>query len=159
MTAPRRSLLPIAAWLLLAGAAALAGVRISPAWGKLLSLIVCAGALRIAFRAAWLMARPVHAARDPQRAVVRLRGEINTENAERITQRLLAALSDSPTVLEIDLAAVSRITHRGTQAFFDVVRAAKPIGVPVVISNANPQVRAALHGIGLDHVLRYTNSD
>jgi anti-anti-sigma factor len=156
-------LLSIGAWLLLAAAAALAGIRITPAWGKLLCLILCAGALRIAIHTAWLMVRPGHRpvgdAQGGQRAVVRLRGEIDAANAERVTQQLLAALSKSPTILEIDLAGVISITHRGTQVFFDVTRAAKPTGVRVLISNANTQIRAALHGTGLDNVLRYSDDE
>ncbi|MFF1676189.1 STAS domain-containing protein [Streptomyces sp. NPDC058256] len=151
------------AWLLTAGAALGVTVRVEPAWGRLLCLIIAATALRIALRTIWRSARstrrvgPSAGTGQGRRAVVHLRGEITAGTAHRAGRRLSAALATGPPVLEIDLARVTLLTRDGTQIFFDAVRTAHAAGIPVVISNARPQARATLHTLGLDRVLHYTN--
>ncbi|WP_434598021.1 STAS domain-containing protein [Streptomyces sp. A5-4] len=142
-----------AAWLVAAAAAGWLLTQVDSPSMKLLCLIASAAALRIAamsLRTA-LSPRPTR-----HHAVVRLRGEISARNAGKTARRLTAALNNSPATLEIDLTRVTRITNDGTGALFHTARAATPAGVTLIITGANADVRATLHTIGLDNLLRYS---
>nr|BEK69081.1 hypothetical protein KPHV_63080 [Kitasatospora purpeofusca] len=88
---------------------------------------------------------------------VRLHGEIDAGNADRVAHLLTASLKHTKGPLDIDLTAVPRLSRSGTAAFVDTIRAARTTGVPVTVRNANPQVREALHDLGLERLLTFTD--
>ncbi|MCX4758624.1 STAS domain-containing protein [Kitasatospora purpeofusca] len=88
---------------------------------------------------------------------VRIHGEIDADNADRVAHLLTASLKHTKGPLDIDLAAVPRLSHSGAGAFVDTLRAAHTAGIPVTVRNANPQVREALHSLGLERMLTFTD--
>jgi len=158
LNARRRSLAEAGAWLTVTAAAGWGVREVEPSWIRLLCLIVCAGALRIALtsvRTAWRSGVTVDAR---NRAVIHLRGEINALNADDVTQRLMTALQGFPVALEIGLTRVSHITSDGTDVLFRAARAARSAGVTLVVSGANAEVRTTLRTVGLDRLLYYIES-
>ncbi|WP_405018060.1 STAS domain-containing protein [Kitasatospora sp. NBC_00070] len=98
------------------------------------------------------------AGHDPTTVLVRLKGDIDAHNAPRVAHRVLKALRGETTCIEIDVSRVPRVSSSGSKALFAAVRAARETGAQLVILDASPQVRFALHHAGLDNVLTYRDT-
>ncbi|MDJ0466647.1 STAS domain-containing protein [Streptomyces sp. H27-C3] len=85
--------------------------------------------------------------------VVRLRGEIDANRAERTSRVLLDALSSSPTDVEVDLSRVPHLSADGTLAFFTALKDARRRGTQLRVTQAHPQVAAMLRRVGLSSAL------
>ncbi len=73
--------------------------------------------------------------------VLPLDGELNIYRAAELRQVLLAALSDSPAGLELDLSGVSEIDSAGVQLLLAVRRDLHARGLPLRLSAPSAAVR------------------
>ncbi|GAA0672182.1 hypothetical protein GCM10010193_25700 [Kitasatospora atroaurantiaca] len=150
----------------LAGAVATAWIALAivdQTWFKTSLLVACAWIVQRAgreMRAALQRLRPGRArAPGPRTVLVRLRGTIDTANADQVAHRLRAALRSAPARIEIDLARVPHITPSGSTALLALTRTARETGSEIVIRNAAPQPRAALRAVGLDRLATFQNDE
>ncbi|MFD7408977.1 STAS domain-containing protein [Streptomyces sp. NPDC059866] len=95
----------------------------------------------------------------PGHIVVRLSGEITSENAARIGAQLQDVLRSHPDVLELDLRRLSHLSSDGGTAFFMTVRAARAHSTRVIVTHTGHQSRGVLHQLGLGRVLEVYGED
>ncbi|WP_329533164.1 STAS domain-containing protein [Streptomyces sp. NBC_01450] len=89
----------------------------------------------------------------PGHVVVRLSGEITSENADQIGEGLREVLLTRPPILEIDLAWVTYLSCDGCRAVFIALLAARPHGTRVIVTHADSRTRPTLTQLGLTRVL------
>lgn len=113
--------------------------------------------LRNAWQVPHTMRRSVHIQHnDAARLVVSLHGQIELSEAEQIGQQLaqLTAIG-SPVNVHIDLSDATFLVDPGP-VFLPVAIAARARGIHLTAHRADATQRAALHGLGLEHLLHYT---
>ncbi|MET7355663.1 STAS domain-containing protein [Streptomyces mirabilis] len=89
----------------------------------------------------------------PDHVVVRLSGEITSENADQIGQHLREVLLTRPPILDIDLTRVTYLSSDGCRAVFIALLAARPHGTRVIVTHADSRTRPTLTQLGLTRVL------
>ncbi|MCW8216675.1 STAS domain-containing protein [Streptomyces griseolus] len=82
-------------------------------------------------------------------------GEIDSRAADRAAAQLRAPLSNNADAIDIDMSGVTYLNAAGGHAFVSLIGAAVPAGVRLVIRDASPLVRSALHTLGLDRFFTY----
>ncbi|WP_177235364.1 STAS domain-containing protein [Streptomyces sp. MUSC 14] len=97
--------------------------------------------------------RAPHAVHNPAYAVVRLAGEITSENADRVADELRNALRPAVRTLEIDLQRVTFLDSNGARAFLPVLRPAQQHGIRLVVTHTSSEARSAFDRLGVTHLL------
>ncbi|WP_164992638.1 STAS domain-containing protein [Streptomyces sp. M3] len=92
-------------------------------------------------------------------ATVRLVGDVVASTADVAAAQLRAPLSGNPDIIDIDMSAVTYLNSAGGHAFVSLIGAAVPAGVRLVIRDASPEARSALHTLGLDRFFEYIRAD
>lgn len=86
--------------------------------------------------------------------VVRVRGEVDRDTAERLRIGLRHAIGSGATAVVVDFAAVPLVDAAGVSVLVDAVRTAGDARVELCVSGAQPYVARILAVSGLETVLR-----
>jgi RNA polymerase sigma-B factor len=86
--------------------------------------------------------------------VVRVRGEVDRDTAERLRVGLRHAIGSGTGSVMVDIDGVPLVDAAGVSVLVDAVQAAGAAGVDICLSGAQPYVARILAVSGLEHVLR-----
>lgn len=89
----------------------------------------------------------------PRRVVARVSGEIDMDDATDLREELTAALTASPSGLDVDLTAVTFCDSSGLHVLLDLNRLALDAGKSLVLTSLSRPVARLLSLTGADHVL------
>ncbi|MCG6494386.1 STAS domain-containing protein [Kitasatospora sp. A2-31] len=86
----------------------------------------------------------IEISRKGEAVVCSLAGALHMDNEELVRDALARALAQAPTLLAVDLSAVTLLTSSGLNALLTARRRADDDGVPMVLAAPSPQARRVL---------------
>lgn len=92
--------------------------------------------------------------KDGATMVVRVRGEVDRDNAERLRTALRHATGSGASAVVVDFAGVPLVDAAGVAVLVDAVQAAGAASVDIAVSGAQQYVARTLAVSGLENVLR-----
>jgi anti-anti-sigma factor len=112
-------------------------------------------------------ARPVNAStylaiiaeRHRQRSVLRLQGELDVSNRDRLRHAISSALERHPPILVVDLSGLNFTDCAGLSVLVWAHKRLAGRGHQLIITGANPIVWQLLHHAGLDTYLHLTTPE
>ena len=94
-----------------------------------------------------------------QRAVLRLQGELDASNRERLRSAISGALENHPPLLVVDLSGLDFADCAGLSVLVWAHKRLSECGHRLVLTGAKPTVARLLHLTGLGAYLQVSNSE
>ena len=94
---------------------------------------------------------------DPTRPAVRIRGEVNSDNARRIADTVIAVLTPDTVEVHLDLTGLARVGIDGAYVLFRLVRAARCTEprIALTVTGTCARTQADLRRLGLENFIAH----
>ena len=97
--------------------------------------------------------------RHGQRSVLRLQGELDVSNRDRLYSAISSALENHPPLLVVDLSGLAFIDCAGLSVLVWAHKRLAGCGHRLIITGANPVAQRLLHLTGLGIYLHLSNTE